>query len=150
MSAKRSVNYETGERLQPHMVKTVPMFTRYAQQEIGVDLPLGNGRRQGWMKFCKEEMTLQGWEIRDLVTAVQYVKHFNKTCRTPQGILWYVRDAKEWAKRVQAIVDSDNLHVKVAEALQSEDDEGWVRRLTLAQGKALQAVYQNWEAAHVR
>jgi hypothetical protein len=120
------------------------MFTRYAQQEIGVDLPLGNGRRQGWHKYCKEELEAQGWQVQDLVSAVQYIKRFHKECRTPHGILWYVKDARDWAKNTSAMESSENLHAKVAEAIELEDDEGWVRRLSLAQGRALQMVYDNW------
>ena len=145
MSPKRSVNYETGERLRPDMVSTVPAFTRYAQQEIGVDLPLGNGRRQGWLKYCKDEMTSQGWTVQDLVITVQYIKHFNKNCRTPHGILWYVSDARTWSNNSKYLEASEDLHVKVANALAIEKDESWVRRLSLAQGKALQMVYQNWQ-----
>jgi hypothetical protein len=144
MSKKRSVNYETGERLRPEMVTNVPLFSRFAQQKIGVDLPLGNGRRQGWFKYCKQEMLQQGWEIQDLVAAVEYIKRFNKPCRTPQGILWYVKDAREWASRVRSAELSENLHVKVAKALETELDDGWIRKLSLAQGKALEMVYQNW------
>lgn len=149
---KRSVSYETGERLQPGLVTNVPTFLRFAQQEIGVDLPISNGRRQGFMKFCKEEMDAQGWAIEDLVAAVQFVKEFNKPCRTPQGILWYVADARQWRDRVSAYRDDVDLHLKVAEALAMEDDESWARKLSLAQGKALELVYRNWamERGNVR
>jgi hypothetical protein len=136
--------YETGERLSADMVGNIPKLTKFAQQEIGVDLPLGNGRRQGWYGYCKKEMAAQGWNIQDLVLSVQYIKRFHKVCRSPQGILFYVGDAKAWNSKVTAIEDSDNLHVKVADAIKSEDDEGWVRRLSLAQGEALRMVYQNW------
>jgi hypothetical protein len=96
------------------------------------------------MKFCKDEMAAQGWSVQELVTSVQFIKRFNKPCRTPQGILWYVRDAKTWHSNSQSMSDSENLHVNVAKAIQTEDDEGWVRRLSLAQGNALQMVYDNW------
>lgn len=144
ISVKRSVSYETGERIRPENVSTVPAFTRYAQQEIGVDLPLGKGRRQGFMKFCKDEMTEQGWEVADLVAAVQYIKAYNKPCRTPQGVLWYVKEAKEWKARRAEYSDDESLHLKVAKALQVEEDESWARKLSIAQGKALELVYRNW------
>lgn len=143
---RRSVSYETGERLRPELVTNLPTFMRYAQQEIGVDLPLGKGRRQGFLKFAKEEMEVQGWDVQDLVHAVQYVKQFNKPCRTPQGVLWYVRDARGWMERRVDNDPDESLHLKVAAAIQSEDDESWARRLSMAQGKALEMVYQNWVA----
>lgn len=148
---KRSVSYETGERLTPKLVTNVPSFTRYAQQEIGLSLPLGNGRRQAWSKWCKDELKVQGWSTDDLVVAVRYIKARKKQCRTLHGIFWYVKDAREWeAHNMEYSLDS--LHLKVAEAIQNEDDEGWARRLSLAQGKALEMVYDNWltERSHVR
>jgi len=146
---KRSVSYETGERLTPETVTNVPLFTRYAQQEIGVDLPLGNGRRQGWSKYVKEEMAAQGWEISDLVTSVRFIKTFNKQCRSPHGILWYVKDAREWDARSSQHLPQSSLHLKVAEALEKETDDGWARKLSLAKGKALERVYESW-LEHVR
>jgi hypothetical protein len=143
---KRSVSYATGERLRPELVTNVPTLLRFAQQEIGVDLPVSNGRRQGFMKFCKDEMEVQGWDIQDLVAAVQFIKVKHKPCRTPQGILWYVSDAKKWRDSRAAFEDDQDLHLKVAAALESETDESWARRLSLAQGKALELVYQNWVA----
>lgn len=141
---RRSVSYATGERLTPDKVTNVPSFTMYAQQELGLDLPLGNGRRQAWSKYCKDELSTQGWDIQDLVLAVQFIKANRKKCRTLHGILWFVKDAREWgAKRRDTSPDS-SLHLKVAKAIASETDEGWARRLSLARGKALEIVYSNW------
>ena len=140
---RRSVNYETGERLTAEAITNVPLLTRYAQQEIGVNLPLGNGRRQGWSKFVKDEMKVQGWSIRDLVITIKYIKATNKQCNTPHGILWYVKDAKEWNDRAVQHTH-DGLHMKVAETIELEVDESWARRLSLAKGKALELVYANW------
>lgn len=138
--------YETGERLTPAKVTNIPSFTRFAQQELGLSLPLGNGRRQGWMGFCKEEMEVQGWEIQDLVRAVLYVKAKRPKCNTLYGLLWYVDDAKRWDDRLTFAANDEDLHLKVAKALATEDDEGWARKLSLASGKALEIVYSNWVA----
>ena len=145
---KRSVVYETGERLTPDTVTNVPTFTRYAQQELGLSLPLGNGRRQGWMGFCKEEMAVQSWTIPDLVAAVDYIKAKRRECRTLHGILWYVDEAVKYKASCTSREADDSLHLKVAKALATEEDEGWARKLSLASGKALELVYASWEQAH--
>ncbi len=141
---KPSVSYETGERLTPEIITNVPLFTRFAQQEIGVDLPLGNGRRQGWSKYVKDEMKVQDWCIKDLVNAVRYIKVTNKQCRSLYGILWFVKDAKEWQSMCAQHLPNESLHLKVSEALEQETDDGWARRLSLAEGRALERVYENW------
>ena len=86
MSTRRSVVYSTGERLTPEAVTNIPTFNLFAQQELGLSLPIGNGRRQGWSKFLKGEMEQQLWDIQDLVRAVQYIKRTNAECRTPNDI----------------------------------------------------------------
>lgn len=141
---KPSVSYATGERLRPELVTNVPSFTSYAQQELGLSLPLGNGRRQAWSKFCKDEMSVQGWQIRDLVTAVRFIKYKRKQCRSLYGILWFVKDARDWDSSRREHLPDSSLHLKVAEAIATETDDGWARRLSLAQGKALEMVYSNW------
>lgn len=138
-------NHQTGERLKADDIHTIPALTMFAQQEIGVDLPLGNGRRQGWMRWCKTEMAEQGWQVEDLVVSVRYIKQFSKPCRSPQGILWYVKDAREWQARAGAYDNHEDLHLKVAMAINNEVDETWVRRLSIASGKALEIVYRQWE-----
>jgi len=141
---KPSVVYETGERIYPDMVQTVPMFTKYARQELGLSLPVGNGRRQGWMKFCKDEMEEQGWRFEDLTTAVRFIKSKHKKCDTLYGILWYVKQAREWDRRARDFDPTTSLHLKVAAAIQQETDEEWVRKLALADGRALELVYEGW------
>ncbi len=144
--ARRSVSYETGERMTHENVTNVLSFSKYAQQELGLSLPLGNGRRQGWYKFLGQELVVQGWQISDLVDTVDFIKARRLKCHTPQGILWYVADSiKVNSKRTEFESDS-NLHTKVANALAVETDDGWARRLSLAKGKALELVYANWVA----
>lgn len=141
---KRSVDYSTGKvRLTAESVTGVPSFTEFAQQELGVGLPIGKGRRAGWMKFCKEEMLTQGWTPLDLANTVLYVKAARKQCHNVYGLLFWVSDAKRWAA-ARDTVDVSSLHAKVAVAIQSETDEDWVRKLSLARGKSLELVYENW------
>ncbi len=144
---KRSVSYASGqpERLQPEDVTTVPKFTQFVRQELGLSYPVGKGRREGWMKYCKNEMEVQGWSFRQLVDAVHYIKEERKSCKTLQGTLWYVDEAQRWVWRTVEEASFDDLHAKVADALAVEDDEGWRRKLALAQGKALEMVYSRWE-----
>jgi len=117
MSGKRSVVYSTGERIDPEMVTNIPSLNRYAQQELGLSLPVGNGRRQGWSKFCKREMEQQLWDIKDLVRAVKYIKQTHAKCDTIYGILWYVDEARQWEQRRAVRVASDDLQAKVAYAI---------------------------------
>jgi hypothetical protein len=97
------------------------------------------------MKHCKEEMETQSWTFLQLITAVRYIKEIHASCRTLYGILHYVDEAERWYEAVKAEWEVGNLHVKVADALAVEDDEGWRRKLALAQGKALEMVYSRWE-----
>jgi len=106
---------------------------------------VGKGRREGWLKHCKEEMGVQGWSFQQLVGAVHYIKSESKSCRSLEGILWYIDEAQRWASSQEEEASFYDLHVKVADALAVERDEGWRRKLALAQGKALEMVYMRWE-----
>ena len=141
-----SVSFKTGtkERLLPDEVDSVPKFTEYARQELGLSYPVGQGRREAWMKFCKEEMSTQSWSFEDLVNAVRFIKIEGKSCRTLQGIFWYVGEARASLSNSKLEDEILDLQVKVAEALAQEQDEGWRRRLSLARGKALVLVYTEW------
>lgn len=142
----RSVSYVSGmpDRLRPEDVTTVPKFTEYARQELGLSYPVGKGRREGWMHYCKEEMSTQSWTFTQLTTAVDYIKVGRRSCRTLYGILHYVDEAGDMKARVNKDLEDDNLHVNVADALEIEHDESWRRKLALAQGKALEMVYAQW------
>jgi len=97
------------------------------------------------MKYCKEEMSTQSWTFLQLTTAVLFIKKGRRSCRTLYGILHYVDEAGDMQARVNKNLENHNLQVNVADALQVERDEGWRRRLSLAQGKALEMVYKQWE-----
>lgn len=142
----RSVSYASGkpDRLRPEDVTSVPSFTQYARQELGLSYPVGKGRREGWMKHCKEEMGTQGWSFAQLVATVQYIKEKQPVCHTLNGILWYVGDAHRVNLNRDKQQEITDLHMNVADALKVERDEGWRRKLSLAQGKALAIVYQQW------
>ena len=144
----RSVTYGSGipDRLQPEDVTTVPKFTEFARQELGLSYPLGKGRREGWMKYCKEEMSTQSWTFKQLITAVTYIKDGHRSCRTLYGILHYIDEAGDVKARVNKEFKDHNLHVNVAAALETEQDEEWRRRLSLAQGPALELAYAQWRA----
>lgn len=144
----RSIRYASGspDRLRSPDVKNIPQFTMYARQEIGVGYPVGVGRRESWMRWAKEEMSVQGWTIPDAVKAVDFIKATNAKCRTLQGIFWYVEEAKTWHRSSRTSPDFLALHEKVAKALNVEQDEAWQRKLSLAQGRALEQVYAAWES----
>jgi len=142
----RSVSYVSGmpDRLRPEDVTTVPKFTEYARQELGLSYPVGKGRREGWMHHCKEEMSTQSWTFAQLVVAVQYIKETRANCRTLHGILWYIDEAGRAGDHLLEEQQITDLHVNVADALEIEHDESWRRKLALAQGKALEMVYAQW------
>jgi len=146
----RSVNYVSGmpDRLLPKDVTSVPKFTEYARQELGLSYPVGKGRREGWMHFCKEEMKTQNWSFDQLVVAVEYIKDGKRSCRTLYGILYYVGEAGDLKARRDLDLTTHNLQVKVADALNVEKDETWRRRLALARGQALAMVYEQWRLEH--
>ncbi len=144
----RSVTYASGmpERLRPDDVTTVPKFTEYARQELGLSFPLGKGRREAWMKWCKEEMTTQTWSFLQLTNAVDYIKKGRRSCRTLYGILHYIDEAGDYQARREFDLEVHDLQVNVADALEVESDEGWRRKLALARGQALAMVYEQWRA----
>ncbi len=143
---KQSINYETGERFRPDNIKNVNDFTRYAQQELGLSLPISNGRRQAWGKQLKVEMEAQDWEVADLVRAVGYIKAKKLSCKSLNGIMWYVQDSRGWSNKSNFDMADDLLHMKVARALAVETDDAWARKLSLASGRSLVLVYARWRA----
>lgn len=114
-------------------------FTTYCRQRLGVTVPVGNDRTR-WYAQLKSEMEIHNWSWEDVAEAVHYCQRKGIKIRYPYGVLHFVDEALE-DRQHQEI---DNLHAKVAEALGKETDEVWVRRLSLAQGKALERVYENW------
>ncbi|MND07921.1 hypothetical protein D3C83_302250 [compost metagenome] len=55
-------------------------------------------------------------------------------------MLYKVDEAKKWRE----VEDQYELQANVAEALAGETDPMWVRRLSLASGRVLAQVYENW------
>lgn len=130
----------------PHEPVDSPLsFTRYCRNRLGVTIPVGGSARGEWYAFLAEEMEFQGWDWDDLQRAVDYIAEQGKAVRTVKGVLWFVEDAL----KKTTVEKQDDLQVKVAEALAVEEDEYWRRRLSLAQGKALKRVYDEWRE-HVR
>ena len=124
----------------PRVVKDMPGLFRYINYMLGFDPFVGNQRRSLQTRLG-EEMKAQGWTLDDMAKTVRYVKRYKKKVTAPWGITFYVWEAKRWEEEV----DTYDLQTKVALAMSSETDEVWLRRLALAKGKALQAVYQRWE-----
>lgn len=119
-------------------------ITKYARQRLGCEIPVGPKYRAVWYNRLKEEMAIQGWSYADLVRSIEYCHSQGIVVRKVAGILYYVDEAKR--KGVER--DEGDLHLKVAEALGKETDEKWIRKLSLAQGKALERVYEQWVQAH--
>jgi hypothetical protein len=118
---------------------SVVAFMGFARQQIGVPLPIGVQKRGAIAKNFKREMEAQGWSLDDLVGTVRWLKREGYHPAT----LWAIFRFVDQARRDSIDIRGD-LQAKVAVALQRESDPVWIRRLSLAQGQALVAVYRNW------
>ena len=139
---KPSFSYVTGEKVSASDVKSSSMFTRYLHQELGVDVPVGGSGRGAWYGRLQSEMEAQGWSWADLVGAVQYLKARKSRLGVMDGLFYYVSTSQD---RGYGDDPYDDVRSKVSEALHLETDERWIRKLSLAQGKALVEVYRQWE-----
>ena len=117
-------------------VATPLAFTRFCREQLGVSVPIG-GSRGKWFARLKEEMDVQGWTFEDLVRTVEWIKERGILVKRIDGIFYYVEEARESG-------DAD-LPAKVARALEAETDTWWVRRLSLARGRMLKQVYEEWK-----
>lgn len=133
------MNFVTSTGYDPRKVTTIPEFVQYAAKELGCSTPVGK-QRFILYNHIKAEMQAQEWTLNDLIKTVRYCKAFHKEIRSSYGILYHVWAATKWVEEE----DHFDLQMKVAEALQIETDEVWLRRLSLASGKALSRVYDNW------
>lgn len=142
-SQKLSRSHATG--YDPHEEIRGPFrFTLLCRERLGVSIPVGGVMRGRWYEQLGKEMKIQGWTWQDLVHTVDYIAENNLRCRKIFGVLFYVDEAIEDRERRAALRSSSDLHVKVAEAIATETDEYWRRRLSLAQGKILERVYKEW------
>lgn len=128
----------TGEGGKP--TPTAVGFTRYAKDRLGCETPVGLKERAFWFTRLKNEMEAQGWSFEDLIKTVDYLRAEHIRIKVIDGVFWYVDRAKAEI-RIENFAD---LQVKVARALLVESDPRWVKRLSLAQGKALERVYVEW------
>lgn len=141
-SKKLSISYVTGQdELDPDVVTGAQAFTRYARAMLGCKVPVGTTDRGLWYTQLSSEMEAQGWSWADMVKTVQYVNRKGIRIRKVFGVFYFVQEALKEGEQ-QEITD---LQLKVADAVTSETDEMWVRRLSLAKGKALELVYREWE-----
>lgn len=115
-------------------------FCLYMREQLGVDVS-PSGRRKAFMGQLADEMEMNGWSYHDMVRAVGYVKEKNIRIKEPYGIFFHVNDALTASQKKDTDYD---LIAGVADALAIEQDEGWVRRLSLAKGVALARVYAEW------
>lgn len=142
-SKKPSFSYATGHSDFDRSEASTPLgFTRFCRAKLGCDVPVGSSRRGVWYQRLEEEMEVQGWTWNDMLAAVDYIQNHRIVIRRVEGVLYYVNRAlKEGA-------DAPDLQFEVAKALQTETNQDWVRRLSLAKGKALERVfyqYRDWK-----
>jgi hypothetical protein len=114
-------------------------FALYLREQLGLSFPPG-GRRKAFLGQLKDEMELNGWSYQDLIATVAYVKAQNIRVKEPYGIFFHVNAAISGAAKQEEY----DLVSGVAQALSEETDETWIRRLSLAKGRALEKVFEQW------
>lgn len=95
--------------------------------------------------------TLYTWE--NLALTVEWLRQRREQIKTPTSILWRVEDAlRDSATPVTPKVRVD-IAVAIEQAIATEQErrapgwQGWVSRLTRAQGAGRQDTYDEWKAA---
>lgn len=138
---KPSFNYAaaTGGLLTSAEVTSTDTLLQYARQQLGIYVPVGRGPRLGLQRSLIKEMEYQGWSIADAVASVKWCKRKGFHPSDIWDVLWHIKEVERAPRH-----DPSNLQTKVAEALHAESDPLWRRRLSLAKGMALLAVYEEW------
>ena len=137
---RQSYKYGTGiDPLDPTEATTPMGFTRFAAAKLGCETAIG-GSRAGWYAQLNREMEAQGWSWEDMITTVEYLSWREVRLHKIFGIFFYVAEAKRWKQDMEV----HDLQAKVAEAMSLEQDSSWLRRLSLARGRALERVYREW------
>lgn len=140
-----SFDYRTGTDglLRSAEVNSPTTLLHFYRQELGGELPIGLKQRGLMFKRLSEEMAWQGWDYPELVAAIKFMKNRHVKARSFDMVYHHVRQA------VAAGYTGENritdLELLQAEALLVEQDEGWVRRLSLAKGEALRLVLDRWQ-----
>lgn len=112
-------------------------FTRYAKAKLGCEIP----DRSLWFFRLSEKMETKGWTWNDMIATVDFLQSRSVMIEEIVSLLFYVEEAKQWSE----MLNVHDLQGKVAEAMSVERDEQWLRRLSLAHGKALERVYREWK-----
>lgn len=134
------------EFLRANDVKSPKDLLAYAGQQIGCPKPIGNKARGMLFGRIKDELEAQGWSIRHLVSAVDYMKSRGIKARSFDFVFYHVEPAIKSGFMPRSASNSlDGLKEAVAQAVYLETDDDWTRRLLLARGSALAKVYGQWE-----
>lgn len=128
------------ERIRKADVENIQDLIHYARQQLGCRIPFGKGERAGFGKWLEDEAASNGWDLQDLLAAVSYCKGKHIRLNHVKGLLYYVDEATDY--RVQE--ETRDISLLVSQALNQEEDPTWVRRLSLAQGRSLELVYDQW------
>lgn len=132
-------NYSTGTDNTITVYSPVT-FSKYIAREIGVQAPIGQGRRLGFYKFVSQEMREHGWSWDDLRATVDYIKTRRARVRSQYGVLHFVSEALD----AQLSRDAQDVSQKVSEAVEVESDDRWRRRLATAKGPMMDKIYDAW------
>lgn len=132
------------ERIMGSDVENIQDLIHYARQQLGCRIPFGKGERAGFGKWMEDEAAAHGWSVDDLVAAVMFCKDRSIRLNHIKGLLYYVDEATGY----RAQEEGRNLALLVSEALNQEQDPAWVRKLSLAQGRSLELVYDQWKRSH--
>ena len=136
--------YKTGwaGRMHGKDVDSIPAIMRFYTQELGAELPKSYKARGVLSRRIKEEMEIQSWDFQDLVAAIRFMKQQGERPKGFGAVFYKVSEARNQGLKTDA---DDDLNEKIGEALAEETDPTWIRRLTMAKGKARVAVYMEWK-----
>jgi hypothetical protein len=91
-------------------------------------------------------MAEQGWSVRHLVSAIDFMKSRGIKARSFDFVFYHVEPAIQAGFMPRpASTSREALEEAVSRAIYLENDEEWKRRLLSARGSSLHKVYQSWE-----
>lgn len=123
-------------------VRSIPDYIHWVSQELGVDAY--SRRYHGGLEHTRQY--LEAGDLSDLIATVSYIKRQQLRLKRVDSVPFYV----EKARVAGFIRDEDEIAYSVLRAqadaaIYSEDEPSWIRRLSLAEGKALRIVFDQWK-----
>lgn len=125
-------------------VKSSLDLLKYSQQVLGTQMPIGAKRRSMACERINLEKSAQRWTNEHLLAAIDYMKARGIQAHSFDFVFYHVEAAIKEGFMPRRPTRWEDLEAAVAEAVALETDDGWVRKLCMARGVALQKVYEKW------